>query len=61
MDEADSINVDKLVKSISVLNRTRESICASTCPDNGGKILDRAIVKQIKVRKSDAVTFRELI
>ena len=47
-------NLEKLNNSISVLNRTRESLGATACPDSSGHLLDKALAKQIAaVRKAE--------
>ena len=48
-----SEDLEKLNNSISILNRTRESLAASACPDSSGHLLDKALAKQISVRKSE--------
>ena len=45
--------LEKLNNSISVLNRTKESLGASACPDSLGHLLDKALAKQIAVRKAE--------
>ena len=35
--------LEKLNNSISVLNRTKESLGASACPDSLGHLLDKAL------------------
>ena len=46
-------DLEKLNNSISVLNRTRESLGATACPDSSGHLLDKALAKQIAVRKAE--------
>ena len=48
-----SEDLEKLNNSISILNRTRESLAASACLDSSGHLLDKALAKQIAVRKSE--------
>ena len=46
--------VEKVAQSISVLNRTRESISASVfCSESDGQLLDKALAKQLAVRKGE--------
>ena len=51
MDESET--VEKLNKSISILNRTRESLVASARPDSRGQLLDQALAKQLAVRRAE--------
>ena len=38
---------EKVLRSISVLNRTRESLADESCLDKPGQLLDKALAKQI--------------
>ena len=52
----DKENVDKVKRSIFVLQRTRESLSATLAEedlDSGGSLLDRALVRQLSVRKAE--------
>ena len=42
---------EKVIQSISVLNRTRESLADDSCRDKPGQLLDKALAKQIKIRE----------
>ena len=44
---------EKVLRSISVLNRTRESLADESCLDKPGQLLDKALAKQIKVREAE--------
>ena len=47
-------NNEKIIKSISVLNRTRESLSASGClSDSEGQLLEKALAKQLSIRKGE--------
>ena len=52
----DEENVDKIKRSIFVLQRTRESLSATLAEeglDSGGSLLDRALVRQLSIRKAE--------
>ena len=52
----DEENVDKVKRSIFVLQRTRESLSATLAEedlDSGGSLLDRALVRQLSIRKAE--------
>ena len=54
--DLDEENVDKVKRSIFVLQRTRESLSATLAEedlDSGGSLLDRALVRQLSVRKAE--------
>ena len=42
-------DVEKIFRSISALNRTRESLASDTCLDRSGHLLDQALAKQIAI------------
>ena len=47
-------NKEKIIKSISILNRTRESLTASGgLSDSEGQLLEKALAKQLSIRKSE--------
>ena len=44
---------EKVIQSISALNRTRESLADDSCRDKPGQLLDKALAKQIKIRETE--------
>ena len=46
-------DVEKIFRSISALNRTRESLASDTCLDRSGHLLDQALAKQIAIREAE--------
>ena len=46
-------DAEEVFRSISILNRTRESLSASASPGSNGQLLDRALAKQLAVRKAE--------
>ena len=44
---------ERVLRSISVLNRTRESLADESCLDKPGQLLDKALAKQIQVREAE--------
>ena len=48
---------EKVLRSISVLNRTRESLSASGCiSDSEGQLLEKALAKQLTVRRAELIS-----
>ena len=50
---------EKVIQSISVLNRTRESLADDSCRDKPGQLLDKALAKQIKIREIELDSLTE--